>query len=75
MPERAQQSQSRAWLAYSTHWDYRDEAVLHFLRSILNIAISANVDVNVSSKLFSVMGPSGLLSSPMPALTSNLVMI
>jgi len=26
------------------------------------------VDVNVSSKLFSVMRPSGLLSSPTPAL-------
>jgi len=38
-------------LAYSTHWEYRGEAVLHFLRRVSNIAISANVDVNVSSAL------------------------
>jgi len=55
-------------LAYSTHWEYRGEAVLHFLRRVSNITISANVDVNVSSKLFSVMGSGGLLSSPTPAL-------
>ena len=43
--QKERSSRNLGRLAYSTHWDYRGEAVLHFLRSVSNISISTNVDV------------------------------